>query len=101
MKFSRVFQEGFKAVSRIFLRCFKEGSCEGVSRLLRYRKFNVACHSSQLHEQKEGLFFTGPQRATNWFQVNWMFGSEIIKTGLLIKGRHLALPKISQCSLKF
>ena len=43
MDVSRVFQEFFKEVSRKYSRCFK-------------KKFHVAWHSSQLPEQKEGLF---------------------------------------------
>ena len=80
---SRVFQGSFKSVSRKFQECFKEvlrvfqGSVKGVScfreeevsrmfhDFLRAftkcsrcfkNKFYVAWHSSQLPEQKEGLF---------------------------------------------
>ena len=35
----------------------------------------VVCQSSQLPEQKEGLFSTGPQRTNSSLQVNRMFGS--------------------------
>ena len=44
----RVFQGCFKGVSRVF---------QGVS-----KKFNFALHSSQLPEQKEGLFYLGGSR---------------------------------------
>ena len=50
-------QESLKGVSWKFEGCFKEvsrlfqGSFNGVS-----KKFHVAWHSSQLPEQKEGLF---------------------------------------------
>ena len=46
-KDSRMFQVCFVEVSRMFLECLKGDS----------KKFYVAWHSSQLLEQKEGLFF--------------------------------------------
>ena len=50
----RVFKRCFKGVPRVFQRCFKK-----ISRKLSgcFKKFHVAWHSSQLPEQKEGLFF--------------------------------------------
>ena len=45
--------------------CFKDVSStfESTSRLLCFfLKFIVACHSSQLPEQKEGLFKGGPKK---------------------------------------
>jgi len=54
---SRKFQESFKGVSRKFKGCFKE-----VSRNFKgvLKKFHVVRHSSQLPEQKEGLFSGHP-----------------------------------------
>ena len=59
-----MFQDSFKGASRKFKGCFK-----GVLRVLRmiqgsfkktfkvfHKKFHVAWHSSQLLEQKEGMF---------------------------------------------
>ena len=55
---SRIFHKSFKEVSRTFFKCLIEvwSSCEGVSRMFCFWKFIIACHSSQLPEQKEGLF---------------------------------------------
>ena len=56
---SRIFQEcfiifkGFSGFSRVFPECFKE-VLRKLSRCLK--KFHVSWHSSQLPEQKEGLF---------------------------------------------
>ena len=47
----RVFLGSSIGVSRVFPRCFKEEYVQSVS-----KKFHVACHSSQLHKQIEGLF---------------------------------------------
>ena len=57
---SRLFHEGFKEVevSRVFQECFKgvsrkfQENFQGVS-----KNFHVVWHSSQLPEQKEGLFY--------------------------------------------
>ena len=50
---SRKFLKSFKGVSRVFQMCFKEvqENVQDVS-----KKFHIACLSSQLLEQKEGLF---------------------------------------------
>ena len=57
-KFQKAFQECFKEVSRIFQNVSKKFKvlvrvfqCSSV-----FESFIVACHSSQLPEQKEGLF---------------------------------------------
>ena len=55
-----MFPVTFKGVLRAFKGCFKD-----VSRVFQYfqgvlKKFHVAWHSSQLPEQKEGLFKKGP-----------------------------------------
>ena len=53
MKVRRKIDACFEGVLRVFQGCFK-----GVSRVFQgvSKKFNVAWHSSQLLEQKEGLF---------------------------------------------
>ena len=53
MKVRRKIDACFEGVLRVFQGCFK-----GVSRVFQgvSKKFNVAWHSSQLPEQKEGLF---------------------------------------------
>ena len=53
MKVRRKMDACFEGVLRVFQGCFK-----GVSRVFQgvSKKFNVAWHSSQLPEQKEGLF---------------------------------------------
>ena len=54
MKVRRKIDACFEGVLRVFQGCFK-----GVSRVFQgvSKKFNVAWHSSQLPEQKEGLFY--------------------------------------------
>ena len=61
------FEEGFKRVSTMFLGFFLEVSrkfhenVQGVS-----KKFHVACHSSHLPEQKEGLCYLRITPCQGW-----------------------------------
>ena len=52
----KVFQGNVKGVSKKFKRCFKKFSRVFQESLRVYCNFVVAWHSSQLPEQKEGLF---------------------------------------------
>ena len=63
MKFRSKIDACFEGVLRVFQGCFK-----GVSRVFQgvSKKFNVAWHSSQLPEQKEGLLtLRGSEEAAN------------------------------------
>ena len=75
--FSRVFPECFKEVSRKLSRCFKKVSC--------------AWHSSQLPEQKEGLFFLQDTKrfAKKNFAKQNLFAK---KQALLMLGKLLWVP---------
>ena len=54
VSWERKFHGCFKGVSRVFQRSFKK------TFKVFQKKFHVAWHSSQLPEQKEGLFFFNP-----------------------------------------
>ena len=57
---SRAFPEYLKGVTRKF-----QEKIEGVS-----KKFHFACHSSQLPEQKEGLFFISSETLFEWLYLS-------------------------------
>ena len=61
-----MFQGNVKGVSKKFKRCFKKFSRVFQESLRVYCNFVVAWHSSQLPEQKEGLFGQGGVVRVGW-----------------------------------
>ena len=64
-KVLKVFQGNVKGVSKKFKRCFRKLSRVFQESLRVYCNYVVAWHSSQLPEQKEGLFYQIPTFITS------------------------------------